>query len=128
MAGFVTRAALGRCPARRKGNACIVTCHATCYIERDRMIRSIRHKGLRRLFDDDERRGLPPEMVQRLRVILAALDAAERIEDLDRPSFRLHPLKGDLKGFWSVTVRANWRIVFRFENGDAYDVDYIDYH
>jgi toxin HigB-1 len=92
------------------------------------MIRSIRHKGLRRLFDDDERRGLPPEMVQRLRVILAALDAAERIEDLDRPSFRLHPLKGDLKGFWSVTVRANWRIVFRFENGDAYDVDYIDYH
>jgi toxin HigB-1 len=90
------------------------------------MIRSIRHKGLRRLFDDDERRGLPPEMVQRLRVILAALDAAERIEDLDRPSFRLHPLKGDLKGFWSVTVRANWRIVFRFENGDAYDVDYID--
>jgi toxin HigB-1 len=92
------------------------------------MIRSIRHKGLRRLFDDDERRGLPPEMVQRLRVILAALDAAERIEDLDRPSFRLHPLKGDLKGFWSVTVRANWRIVFRFENGDAYDLDYIDYH
>jgi toxin HigB-1 len=92
------------------------------------MISSIRHKGLRRLFDDDERRGLPPEMVQRLRVILAALDAAERIEDLDRPSFRLHPLKGDLKGFWSVTVRANWRIVFRFENGDAYDVDYIDYH
>jgi toxin HigB-1 len=92
------------------------------------MISPIRHKGLRRLFDDDERRGLPPEMVQRLRVILAALDAAERIEDLDRPSFRLHPLKGDLKGFWSVTVRANWRIVFRFENGDAYDVDYIDYH
>jgi toxin HigB-1 len=92
------------------------------------MIRSIRHKGLRRLFDDDVRRGLPPDMVERLRVILAALDAAERIDDLDRPSFRLHPLKGDLKGYWSLTVRTNWRIVFRFENGDAYDVDYIDYH
>jgi len=92
------------------------------------MIRTIRPKGLRRLFEDDERRGLPPDMVDRIRVILGALDAADRIEDLDRPSFRLHPLKGDLKGQWSATVRANWRIVFRFENGEAYDVDFIDYH
>jgi proteic killer suppression protein len=67
-------------------------------------------------------------MVDRIRVMLGALDAAERIEDLDRPSFRLHPLRGDLKGFWSLTVRANWRVVFRFENGEAYDVDFIDYH
>jgi len=66
-------------------------------------------------------------MVDRIRVMLGALDAAERIEDLDRPSFRLHPLKGDLKGYWSLTVRANWRI-FRFENGEADDVNYIDYH
>ena len=92
------------------------------------MIKSILHKGLRRLFDEDERRGLPPELVERLRVILAAIDAAGSIEDLNRPSFRLHALKGDFKGFWAVTVRANWRIIFRFENGDATDVDFLDYH
>jgi proteic killer suppression protein len=92
------------------------------------MIKTISHKGLRRVFEDDERRGLPQDMVDRIRVILGALDAADRIEDIDRPSFRLHPLKGDLKGFWSTTVRANWRIVFRFENGETYDVDLIDYH
>jgi proteic killer suppression protein len=50
------------------------------------------------------------------------------MDDLNRPSFRLHPLKGDLKGFWAVTVRANWRIIFRFENGKAFDVDLVDYH
>jgi proteic killer suppression protein len=60
--------------------------------------------------------------------ILARLDAATATADMDVPGFRLHPLKGDLSGFWAVTVRANWRIVFRFEDGDAYDVDYIDYH
>lgn len=92
------------------------------------MIESFRHKGLKKLFEDDDRSRLPPELVERIRDILAALDAATTIEGLDRPSLRLHPLKGKLKGFWAVTVRANWRIVFRFRDGTAYDVDFLDYH
>jgi proteic killer suppression protein len=67
-------------------------------------------------------------MVERLRVILAALESADTLEDLNRPSFRLHPLKGERKGQWSITVRANWRIVFRFDNGNARDVDLVDDH
>lgn len=90
------------------------------------MIVSFRHKGLRRLFEDDDRSKLPPELVERIRSILAFLDAAGRIEDLEQPTLRLHALKGDLKGFWAVTVRANWRIVFRFDDGDASDVDFVD--
>ena len=67
-------------------------------------------------------------MVGRIQVLFAALDAAKVIEDLQRPSFRLHPLKGELKGYWAVTVRANWRIIFRFEDGNVFDVDFVDYH
>lgn len=67
-------------------------------------------------------------MVPRIRELLATIDAAARVEDLALPTYRLHSLKGDLKGYWAVTVRANWRIVFRFENGSAYDVDLVDYH
>jgi len=63
-----------------------------------------------------------------LRDVLARLDAAAAIADMDLPGFRLHPLKGELKGFWAVTVRANWRVIFRFIEGDALDVDYLDYH
>jgi len=92
------------------------------------MIVSFRHKGLRRLYEDDDRRLLPPDLVERIQTILAALDAAGTIDEMNRPSFRLHPLKGDLKGLWAVTVRANWRIVFRFEEGDALDVELMDYH
>ena len=92
------------------------------------MIVSIRHKGLRRLYKNDDPRGLTSEHVQKLRDILARLDAAEIIADMDLPGFRLHPLKGDLRGFWAVTVRANWRVIFRFGAGDARDVDLIDYH
>jgi len=66
--------------------------------------------------------------VDKLRDILARLDAASAAADMDLPGFRLHPLKGDLKGFWAVTVRANWRVIFRFEDGDALEVDYSDYH
>ncbi len=69
-----------------------------------------------------------PEHVQKLRDIIARLDAAGSVADMDLPGFKLHPLKGEFKGFWSVTVRANWRVVFRFAAGDAFDVDYIDYH
>jgi proteic killer suppression protein len=92
------------------------------------MIESFRHKGLKRLHEADDQKLLRPDMVARIRVLLAALDAANSIEGMNRPSFRLHPLKGDLKGFWSVAVRANWRIIFRFENGRALDVDFVDYH
>ena len=66
--------------------------------------------------------------MERIRSILAFLDAAGHIEDMDQPTLRLHALKGDLKGFWAVTVRANWRIVFRFDDGDAIDIDFVDYH
>jgi proteic killer suppression protein len=92
------------------------------------LIQSIRHKGLKRLYEDDDPRGVMGEHVQKLRDVLARLDAASTVEDMDLPGFRLHALKGDWKGFWAVTVRANWRIVFRFAAGDARDVDYVDYH
>jgi toxin HigB-1 len=92
------------------------------------VIQSIRHKGLRRLYEDDDQRGVIAEHADRLRDILARLDAATSAGDLDLPGFRLHPLKGDMKGFWSVTVRANWRVIFRFDDHDAFDIDYLDYH
>jgi toxin HigB-1 len=92
------------------------------------MIRNIRHKGLKRLFEDDDPRGVAAEHVTKLRDILARLDVALAVSQMDVPGFRLHPLKGDLKGFWGVTVRANWRVIFRFVEGNALDVDYVDYH
>jgi proteic killer suppression protein len=92
------------------------------------VIQSIRHKGLRRLYEDDDQRGVIAEHADKLRDILARLDAATSAGDLDLPGFRLHPLKGDMKGFWSVTVRANWRVIFRFDDHDAFDIDYLDYH
>jgi len=92
------------------------------------MIRSIRHKGLQRLYEDNHTRGVIAEHVVKLRDILARLDAASTAGDMDLPGFRLHPLKGEFKGFWAVTVRANWRVIFRFADGDVLDVDYVDYH
>ena len=92
------------------------------------MIRSIRHKGLKRLYEDDDPRGVFAEHVEKLRRILARLEAAEVVTDMDIPGYRLHALKGELHGCYAVTVSANWRVVFRFEHGDALDVDYFDYH
>jgi toxin HigB-1 len=92
------------------------------------MIKNIRHKGLKRLYEDDDPRGITPEHVTKLRDILARLDAARAVSEMDVPGFRLHPLKGDLKGFWGVTVWANWRVIFRFVQAHALDVDYVDYH
>jgi proteic killer suppression protein len=92
------------------------------------VIRSIRHKGLKRLHEEDNPRGVIGEHAVKLRDILARLDAASSVTDMDLAGFRLHPLKGDFKGFWAVTVRANWRVIFRLAEGDALDVDYIDYH
>jgi proteic killer suppression protein len=68
------------------------------------------------------------EHVGKLRDILARLDASRTVADMDMPGFRLHPLKGEFKGFWAVMVRANWRVIFRFTDRDVFDVDYVDYH
>lgn len=92
------------------------------------MIRSIRHKGLKRLYEEDDRRGVIAEHADKLRRILARLDAAKAVSDMDLPGYRLHALKGEWLGFYAVTVRANWRVVFRFEQGEASDVDCVDYH
>jgi proteic killer suppression protein len=92
------------------------------------MIQSIRHKGLRRLYEDDDPRGVAAEHVVKLRDILVRLDASGGVADMGVAGFKLHPLKGDRRGFWAITVRANWGVIFRFEDGDALDVDYVDYH
>jgi len=92
------------------------------------VIKKFRNKGLRRFFEDDDGSKLPPEMLERIRLILSTLHAAQEIEGMNVPGFNLHPLKGELKGFWSVTIHANWRIIFKFEDGNAFDVDFIDYH
>jgi proteic killer suppression protein len=92
------------------------------------VIRGFRDKGLKRLFEDGETKGLQADHIQKVENILAVLNRARKPQDMDLPGFRLHRLTGDLKDFWSVTVRANWRVIFRFEEGDTYDVDLIDYH
>lgn len=102
----------------------------TCYVTRYThvMIGSIKHKGLAALYWDDQSKGVMQSLVKRLKQILALLEAAETIDDMDAPRLRLHQLKGDLKGFYSVYVSGNWRVIFRFVDGDAEDVDLIDYH
>ena len=92
------------------------------------MIIGFRHKGLKRLFERDDARGIRPDLLDKARTILAQLDESHTIDDMRLSSFNLHPLKGDMKGLWSVTVKANWRIVFRFSDGDADDVALTDYH
>ncbi len=92
------------------------------------MIRSFKHRGLKRLYERGDERGIRPDLRDTVQEILTVLNAAESPAALDIPGYRLHPLKGDLKGFWSVTVRANWRIIFRFEGEDAVDVELTDYH
>lgn len=92
------------------------------------MIKSFRHKGLERFFEKDDGSKLPPELLPRINLILSTLHAAEEIAGLDLPTFRLHPLKGNRHGFHAVTVRANWRIIFRFAGESVHDVDFIDYH
>ncbi len=92
------------------------------------MIRSFKHRGLKRLYERDDRSGIRSDLADTIQEILTALDDAAAPQELGLPGYRLHPLKGDLKGFWSVTVRANWRIIFRFEGPDAFDVELIDYH
>jgi toxin HigB-1 len=92
------------------------------------VIASFKHRGLKRLYEDDDRSGLPAAYAEKIKRILARLDEAAKISDMGLPGFGLHPLKGRLRGVWAVKISGNWRIVFRFTAGNAYDVDLIDYH
>lgn len=92
------------------------------------MIVHFRHRGLKQFFEKGTLRYLNPHQVPKIRRIPGLLDAAKGPNSLDLPGYRLHPLRGDLKGFWSVDVTGNWRIIFRFEEENVYDVDLIDYH
>ena len=93
------------------------------------MIRSFRHKGLERLYGRGDRRGVPVELAGKVSRILNVMNTAEKISELGLfPGWRLHRLRGGLKGYWSISVSGNWRIAFRFERGDIHGVDFIDYH
>ncbi|MCY3786299.1 MAG: type II toxin-antitoxin system RelE/ParE family toxin [bacterium] len=88
-----------------------------------------RHKGLRALAEQDRTDGVPAAMAERLKRILSALEGAQRPGDVaTRPGYRLHPLKGDMAGLWSIRVSGNWRVVFGFKDSEAVDVDLVDYH
>ncbi len=92
------------------------------------MIKSFRHKGLRKFFETGSTVGVQASHAKRLRMQLAALDTAQAIEDMSIPSFALHPLKGEMRGRWSISVNGNWRLTFEFQDGNAYVLDYEDYH
>lgn len=92
------------------------------------MIRTFRHRGLKRLYQQGDASRIRADQVSRIEDVLAHLDAAASPADLDLPGYRLHRLKGKLKGFWSVTISGNWRIIFRFTDRDAFDVELVDYH
>ena len=92
------------------------------------VIAGFRHRGLQKFFLTGSKAGIRPEHADRLRLILGWLNSAARAQDMDLPGLRLHPLKGELKGRWSVTVSGKWRVTFAFEGKDANVVDYEDYH
>lgn len=92
------------------------------------MIKSFRHKGLKRFYSTGRTSGIQAEHARKLRMQLAALDTATSIDDMDIPGFKLHPLKGKAAGRWSIWVNGNWRITFEFRDGNAYILDYEDYH
>ncbi|MES3007879.1 MAG: type II toxin-antitoxin system RelE/ParE family toxin [Pseudomonadota bacterium] len=92
------------------------------------MIKSFRHKGLKQYYETGSTRGIQQNHASRLRMQLAALDTALDINDLDIPGYQLHPLKGNRKGVWSISVNGNWRLTFEFADGNAYVLDYEDYH
>lgn len=92
------------------------------------MIIGFRHRGLKAFFDTGSTRGIQPAHATKLARILFTLDGAATLEELRLPSFKLHPLKGDLRGHWSIWVNGNWRVTFRFSGPDVELVDYLDYH
>lgn len=91
-------------------------------------IKKFRHKGLKKFFDCDDKSGILAAHAKRIGLILDLLDAAVKVKDMNFPGSNFHLLKGDLKDYYSVHVNGNWAIIFKFENGDAFDVDLIDYH
>lgn len=92
------------------------------------MIKSFAHKGLEDFFYDGTTKGIPPKHTTKLRLRLDRLENAVTVQDMNAPGYDLHPLKGAMKGHWAVKVSGNWRLTFRFENGNAYVVNYQDYH
>jgi len=92
------------------------------------MIESFKHKGLEKFYSTGSTAGVQVRHVKKLRLRLAAIDSAQSIDDLDIPGYRLHSLKGKRKGIWSIAVSANWRLTFEFSNGNAFILDYEDYH
>ena len=92
------------------------------------MIKSFKHKGLEKFYATGSTKGIQAKHSKKIRMQLAALDTAQTIEDIDIPGYRLHQLKGSLKGYWSITVNTNWRITFEFTDGNVYIVNYEDYH
>jgi proteic killer suppression protein len=92
------------------------------------MIQSFRHKGLRQFYESGSKAGIQAKHAPRLRLILGRLEASREPRDMNLPGLRLHPMSGNMDGFWAVDVSGNWRIVFRFEGPDVHDVDYLDYH
>ena len=92
------------------------------------MIKSFKNKKLEKAYNDDDFSGINPQHREKCRLILSAINVAKNVSDLNRPSFKLHQLKGSRKDIWAITVRANWRITFEFENENAYILDYEDYH
>lgn len=101
-------------------------CNATLYSKE--VIRSFQHDGLKEFFLTGSKAKIQPAHAKRIAQQLQRLNAAEQIADMNDPSYRLHPLKGQMAGLWSIRVNGNWRITFRFEDGDAFVVDYQDYH
>lgn len=92
------------------------------------MILSIRHKGLRRLYENDDPSGVRPDQAARLKRVLLVLSRIVAAKEADIPGWRLHALRGDLKGYWSITVSGNWRVIFRMDGTNVTDVDLVDYH
>ena len=92
------------------------------------MIKSFRHKGLRKLFETGNTAGVQASHAKRLRMHLAALETAQTVDDMDLPGFALHPLKGEMRGRWAISVNGNWRLTFEFQDGNACVLDYEDYH
>ena len=92
------------------------------------MIQTLRHRGLKRLYERGDASKVRADLAERMLLALADLDDARKPSDLDLPGYRLHPLKGSRRGFWSISISANWRIIFRFDQGDVYDVDLVGYH
>ena len=92
------------------------------------MIKSFRHRGLQRLYERSDRSRINPTLVDKIETALGLLDVAETPAAVNLPGYRLHPLRGDLRGFWSIRVSGNWRIIFRFDDRDVCDVDLVDYH